>query len=338
MDTDNAINPGQVTVVTVTYGDRRHLLEQVLRATLAQEVGKIIVVNNGASWNMDALASTTESKVIVLNMDTNVGSAGGFSAGIARAMETDCELIWLLDDDNLPNADCLKELLHATNLINSEKFVALAARPRFIGSLTTSAKNESFTKKVNYFLEFHVLDIPIKIKKLFSRTRPTKVNTHCRDISLSIAPYGGMLFHKSLVHDIGFPKADLCLYADDSEYAWRMVHRGYSIRLICSAIVDDLDDWEDIFHRKFGIIAWLDAPIYRIYYGMRNHIWFAYYKVCTNRKLFLLNGFIFLTILISIGVFKLKYREIIAIYDAAHDGLFSKLGESHKYPLPGKNK
>lgn len=110
MDADNAINPSQVTVVTVTYGDRRHLLEPVLRAALAQEVGKIIVVNNGTSWNVDALANAMGSKVIVLNMDGNVGSAGGYSEGIALAMETECKAIWLLDDDNLPKK-LLKKIL-----------------------------------------------------------------------------------------------------------------------------------------------------------------------------------------------------------------------------------
>ena len=335
MDADNAINPSQVTVVTVTYGDRRHLLEPVLRAALAQEVGKIIVVNNGTSWNVDALANAMGSKVIVLNMDGNVGSAGGYSEGIALAMETECKAIWLLDDDNLPKADCLKELLHATNLADSEKFVALAARPRFIANLTAFATKESFAKKSNYFLGFHVLEIPAKLKKLFTRSQPRNISTHCADINICIAPYGGMLFHKSLPYDIGLPKAELCLYADDSEYAWRMVHSSYSIRLICSAVVDDLDNWEHTFHRKFGITAWLDAPTFRLYYGMRNHIWFAFYRVCKNKILFLFNGLIFFIILVSLGALQGKYRVITTIYDAAHDGLSSDLGENHKYLLPG---
>ncbi|MBU2861292.1 hypothetical protein HF290_13060, partial [Acidithiobacillus ferrooxidans] len=109
----------------------------------------------------------------------------------------------------------------------------------------------------------------------------------------------------------------------------------YSIRLICSAVVDDLDNWEHTFHRKFGITAWLDAPTFRLYYGMRNHIWFAFYRVCKNKMLFLFNGLIFFIILVSLGALQGKYRVITTIYDAAHDGLSSDLGENHKYLLPG---
>ncbi|MGR2929430.1 glycosyltransferase [Acidithiobacillus ferriphilus] len=337
MDTDNAISPGQVTVVTVTYGDRRHLLEQVLRAALAQEVGKIIVVNNGASWNVDALASTMESKVIVLNMDGNVGSAGGFSAGIARAIETDGEVIWLLDDDNLPNTDCLKELLHATNQSDSEYFIALAARPRMIANLNASATQHFFEKKSNYFLGIHILDIPRKIIKLLFSSDPKQVSAKCTDINVWTAPYGGLFFHKSLVNTIGLPKAELCLYVDDSEYTWRMVHHGYPIQLICRATINDIDDWEERSHGKFGMTAWLSVPSYRFYYFMRNQIWFAFHQVCKNKILFLFNGLIFFIVLGSVSILQGKFHAITTMYNAAYDGIFSRLGESYKYPLPGSS-
>ena len=44
----------------------------------------------------------------------NRGGAGGFHDGLAWAIERGADLVWLMDDDGLPEPDCLERLLGST--------------------------------------------------------------------------------------------------------------------------------------------------------------------------------------------------------------------------------
>ena len=71
----NAAN--HVTVVSVTYGDRRQFVEPMLRAALDQGVGKVILVSNGSPWDVEALAASLDSaRIEVFRLEHNLGSAG----------------------------------------------------------------------------------------------------------------------------------------------------------------------------------------------------------------------------------------------------------------------
>ena len=47
----------------------------------------------------------------VLRLERNDGSAGGFAAGLERALAGDCDRFWLLDDDTIPEPGALEALL-----------------------------------------------------------------------------------------------------------------------------------------------------------------------------------------------------------------------------------
>ena len=44
-------------------------------------------------------------------LDRNRGGAGGFHEGLRLAVERGADLVWLMDDDGLPDPDCLDLLL-----------------------------------------------------------------------------------------------------------------------------------------------------------------------------------------------------------------------------------
>src|SRR5579871_6088371 len=129
-----------VTAVIVTYGNRRALLEATVDAVIAQGVERIIIVNNGAPW--DIAAHFQPDTVEVVTFAVNTGSAPGFSAGITRALDAGAEMIWLLDDDLRPEVGCLSELLDSyTQLSRScsqNRLAVLAAREQMIQALSTA--------------------------------------------------------------------------------------------------------------------------------------------------------------------------------------------------------
>lgn len=124
-DIEAAAGPsgGRVVAVVVTR-DRPALLQQCLRAVLAQErrPDLVLVVDN-ASGPETAQALAGVPGLIRLRFERNLGGAGGFRAGIEAALEAGADWVWLMDDDGRPETPaCLGVLLgtaaeHAADLV-----------------------------------------------------------------------------------------------------------------------------------------------------------------------------------------------------------------------------
>lgn len=132
------LHPENVTCVTVTYGDRRAFLRQVLDELLRQGVGKVVVVDNGAHWAVkDELEAAYGTFVDVVVMGRNTGSAGGYAAGVRYALKLRwAQYLWLLDDDNRPKPECLATLLTTYGRLRADhpadKLVVLANFDSFV--------------------------------------------------------------------------------------------------------------------------------------------------------------------------------------------------------------
>ncbi|WP_449598724.1 glycosyltransferase [Niallia sp. Marseille-Q9988] len=107
---------GNVIVVTVTYGNRINLLDEVISVLRSDNyINEIIVINNGSSTDLKKYFETN-SKVRVVDLLNNTGSANGFNVGIEMARaNSNCEYIWLLDDDNKPENNALELLISYYN-------------------------------------------------------------------------------------------------------------------------------------------------------------------------------------------------------------------------------
>ena len=122
-----------VFCVIVTYSDRFHLLQQVIRSCINEGVDKIIVVDNNSEINSKKKLKQLELELggylRVLYLNKNLGSAGGYKRGLEEAyQDCDCEYIWLLDDDNKPDAgslNVLKEYWEKCTIKNKKHNVCL---------------------------------------------------------------------------------------------------------------------------------------------------------------------------------------------------------------------
>src|SRR5580765_2241644 len=93
--------------VTVTYGDRSRLAHQVVHNALANGIAKVIIIDNGSvaasKQAIRKMELDLEGRIVVVELPQNVGSAAGFKAGLKYEQScSDCEFLWLLDDDNCP--------------------------------------------------------------------------------------------------------------------------------------------------------------------------------------------------------------------------------------------
>ena len=115
----SAEGSGGVVAVVVAH-DRRELLLEGLAALAAQtRRPDLVVVVDNASGDGSAAAVTTWSAgrdlpVDLVVLDRNTGGAGGFAAGLARAVHTHAaDVVWLMDDDTVPTPTALDRALAA---------------------------------------------------------------------------------------------------------------------------------------------------------------------------------------------------------------------------------
>ncbi len=102
-----------VTVAVVVAYNRRDLLPESVEATLAQTVAPdaVIVVDNASDdGSADALAER-HPEVDIVRLERNTGGAGGFTIGIALALQRgSARWVWLMDDDTVPKPTALEAL------------------------------------------------------------------------------------------------------------------------------------------------------------------------------------------------------------------------------------
>lgn len=353
----------KICSVIVTYGTRKHLLEQVVNALFRQSypVARIVIVNNNSVEETKSYLTyliESGSPVEVVNLDYNSGSAYGYKVGLMKAVDNDCDYFWLLDDDNMPADDALQELINAwgklSKIYSPDRLALLSLRDdreQYVRIVCGESVEKCFGRP-NSFLSFHVQDLPQKvISKIYKQYKTQKCKSEYAGDNKSCAwvpyaPYGGLFFPRHLIKIIGFPNERFYLYSDDHEYTYRITAQSGKIFLVPGSKIYDLEkSWHITSNKgkKFmfpGILKIENSKdIFRLYYTVRNRVYFEKKSLVNNRLLFFLNIVIYsLAILMFAGLFLLisnrrsLYIKQSQIYLAAlNDGLCGKLGVNSKY-------
>lgn len=329
----NNIHRYKICIVTLTYGNRQHLLKQVLARTLAlPQVVKAVVVNNAS---MQPIASLLQDdRVTVLNNTENEGSAGGYHQGIKYAFEhVDCDFVWLLDDDNVPDENALELLLAQWPGIDvpDNKKALFCLRDDRVQHLRIARGEDPYRYYLvnDNFLGFHLFRIFIN-RYYKWRDRSVKQKDFKTRVKMPYVPYGGLLLHKKLIADIGYPKQDFFLYVDDSEYSYRITQNGGTIWLVPAAKVVDIDKSQGINYKKqFMHAQLLDEWSFRTYYHIRNRMYFYSRVAIKNKVMFGINKVIYLAYLYVISVLSNKTAQYKKLLVAVNDGLNGNLGKAN---------
>lgn len=332
----------KVCIVTVTYGKRWALLNRVLESIVNNDsIKNIIIVNNNSLDNISELAKEVSKKITVINLQENTGSANGYSIGIEEALKTNNEFIWLLDDDNKPKDNALKSLMDNWNNIKMTRdipcFGLLSLRNDRKEFILAASKNnaKNIFPNANSFLGFHFLELPKKIfRKISNRTGP---NTYAINklkkfnvVEVPLAPYGGFFFNRNLISRIGFPDKKFYLYADDHEFTHRINKNGGKIFLDPLSIVEDIDhSWFIKSNRPFFISLLFSDEKRRVFYGVRNRVYFEQKDLMKNTLIYQFNKYILLSILKVFSGFsgtKERYQLILKAVKEGEEGNLGKVG------------
>lgn len=276
--------------VIVTYGARYALLNQVIERLANSGVSAVVVVFNG---NYVPTLVTAHPGVIPVPLPTNVGSAGGYRAGIEAALQLDADYFLLLDDDNLPASDCLNRLFSAHSMLGGDPLLAIQAfRPsqpwqRIVardGTLTIGRPNTYGW--FNFVNERHLLRRQLAFcdAKGWSKDNPSKAF-----VCLGVAAYGGLFISREALQLGELPDPRYFCYYDDLDFTDRLVRRGVMIRLCADALIEDIDtSWHATDKRVHPAFSPATDDL-RIFLDLRNAFIF-YRSRITNRAFYLLNG------------------------------------------------
>ncbi|TCW60161.1 glycosyltransferase [Treponema sp. J25] len=326
-------------VVTVTYGNRFNFLKQVIDSALNEGIKKIIVVdNNSVTESREKLKAYErelgKDKIKVLYLDENYGSAGGYKRGLEEAYnDPDCEFIWLLDDDNVPEENALRNLLLAYEYLGKNIYnVLMSLRPIFKDDLLSVQKGRIKGYIKNSFMGFHIkyyfLDKIFQISNyLNAKIGINSEAVNYKIVKSQIGPYGGLFLHKKVIENVGYPNEDFFVYADDHDWTLRMTNSGFDLYLCSNSIIKDID------------VTWLatkvKSPFYnsmsndiKVYYSIRNHV-FLDKKFITNKYVYYLNLYISLFYNYLFHLFlipKMAIKRFKIILKAVKDGLNGNLG------------
>ena len=321
-----------VTLVTVTYGRRWHLLQQVLDSAFEQGVASAIIVDNGSHYDIGALATACHgSRVRVVPMGANTGSAKAFHTGIAQAAAGAARFILLLDDDNKLEAGALACLLaeHANaKRDNPDRLlIVLGFRPKNQFEVAAGSTHRVLPR--NAFLGFDLKQLPARAWRCLTsrRHKPSKAAPPPLAL-LDVAPYGGMLFDKSLVAQIGLPNPDFVLYADDTEFSYRVTKRGGRLLLVTGARVLDVEtSWNLKASHGSAFANWLmGGSDLSSYYALRNRVYFETHHVKHNAAWRAINRMVFLAALRWTSRRLGASQRLALLLQAVQDGRAQRLG------------
>jgi GT2 family glycosyltransferase len=234
----------KVVAVLVAY-NRRDLLALALDALAAQtrKPDVVVVVDNASSDDSAELASKHQAVTEVVRLTENLGGAGGFTAGLARALQTHrADAVWLMDDDTAPEPSALAELESAWR--------------NYPGRLSVASSRVVWTDGRDHPMNSQRTRLfASRVRRLRARqvgARPVRTGS-----------FVSMLINARAARVHGLPRADFFIWNDDMEYSARLLRRGDGIAVPASVAV----------HHTKQFSSSLANPGPRFYYEVRNKVW-----------------------------------------------------------------
>lgn len=234
----------RVVAVVVAF-NRAELLRRTLDGLASQErpVDALVVIDNASTDETPAVAGSHPAVTDLVTMPENTGGAGGFAAGIARAVVTHgADLVWIMDDDTIPTPRALAELL--------------AARDAYPGTPALLASRADWHDGRE-----HPMNTP--------RERPgvsEELRAHAAAVGavqIRSASFVSILMDARAIREEGLPEADYFLWNDDFEYTSRLLSRRIGLYVPASRVVH--------LTKVFGSSN--ASPGARFFHEVRNKTW-----------------------------------------------------------------
>lgn len=193
----------KIVAVVVTF-NRKKLLRESIDALLHQSKDDfdIFIIDNASTdgtkeYILDFLDN---NRIEYMNTGANLGGAGGFQFGIKQALNNNYDYIWLMDDDTIPDEDCLEYLLNAKKMLNNEF--------SFLSSYVYWVDNSPCVMNFQRGFEYDWIKSQ---SQLSEGIIPIKTGT-----------FVSAFINKDTIKKVGLPIKEFFIWSDDTEYTYRL--------------------------------------------------------------------------------------------------------------------
>ena len=332
----------RVTVVTISYSKRWDLLRKTLQAALEQGAERAIVVDNEADEEIAPRAADAfGDRVRTLRLEKNRGSAGAYDVGLRAAMADGAEFLLMLDDDNCLATGSLAMLLDVYGRLAPDRprnnLCLLGFRPSHQPEVFQGVTPDPLGNSNDSFLGFHVKDLHRKILTRLTvrkRSPPQQAEDPLdRLYRLTIGPFGGMLFHRSVIERYGYPDASFVLYLDDTEFTYRITSTGGEVVLVPRARIEDIDQsWNTSAEARSTFDRWLlRGSNKQVFYTARNWSFFQTHRR-SHSWMLKVNKLVYMFILWVLSKRWNKTERFQLMKRAIRDGEQSLMGINPAFP------
>ena len=239
--------PARIVAVVVTW-NRCDLLGEALDALAGQTLppARVVVVDNASTDGTAEALRGRGDTLDVVRLAVNTGGAGGFAAGIERALTLDPELVWLLDDDTVPTPRAAEALAAAWTGYEQ----VTGRRPAVVASRVVWTDGRD-----------HPMNTPRAKPGASSPEQAAAREVGC--VPIRSASFVSIVCDAEAIRERGLPVADYFLWNDDFEYSTRLIRGGVGLSCPDSLVVHKT--------RTFGST---DAdPGERFFFEVRNKVW-----------------------------------------------------------------
>ncbi|WP_239456517.1 glycosyltransferase [Nocardioides solisilvae] len=212
----------RVVAVVVTF-DRLALLRRlVARLREVDGLDEVLVLDNASTDGTAEWLATEAGREVDgprlrhRTSATNRGGAGGFHDGLEWAVAEGADLVWLMDDDGLPDPDCLARLLARSGELD------------FWGPLVV---DEDAGERLVFPIR---LPGGTRVVRRLDDVRAAARDRLIRDV---VIPFNGVLVTRDLVQRIGLPREEFFIWGDDHEYRLRAERAGARVATVVDAVV-----------------------------------------------------------------------------------------------------
>jgi GT2 family glycosyltransferase len=240
-------------------------------------------------------------KIFYVRMHENTGGAGGFYEGVKRGYEKGYDWLWLMDDDVIPENNCLANLI---NLGKQESDILIVSPVkilpdgRVIGATLYHDLGNPFIRKIKYF-----------------KATKDELGNLPEYLEVNDVPFEGCLIKKKAILLSGYPLKNFFINYDDLEFCIRVKKFG-KIVLSLHAVIE----------KRAFINYDPKVQLLREYYGYRN---LTLIDRIHGKNLLVkyLRPIIYLLRVFFKKIITLKFKSLKLILLAFYDGYFLRLNK-----------
>lgn len=278
----------------------------------------IVIINNGSASDPAIREAREMSETAlpagtlhILQMETNLGNAGGCARGLEFAFGTlKADFTWVLDDDSWPRPATLEKLLA----------VSVDSTTVRMSAVIDPAKADELSWPLTI-----PGNCPGQWKNAIFRADLPPGN-----IIPSRGGWLGALYPREAWQKAGLPTEALFIRGEDEEYPWKVREAGFSFITVLDSELEHPSAAIPLIHYRIAHRSFFyepGLPISRQYYKIRNWAWLQRLRAPYNypRRLAACGFYIILSLNAMLSCNEVSIPRIYNLFRALHNGFYGKL-------------